>query len=167
MRLETLPLILGAIIALLGLGLIIDSRVADRAPRRERRRRLRLERSRGGELMVGLGVLAMAAAIVGRDTWRYSILSILIGAFFLLIGAWMNRRYLRELIFNRGAARRRPEGMQDRPMPGMAARPSAAGAPAPRPDAARAAEAPPAGPDATRPVVPPAPKRDAPHRGPA
>lgn len=122
MRLETFPLILGAIIALLGLGLIIDSRVADRAPRRERRRRLRRERSRGGELMVGLGVLAMAASIIGRDTWRYSILAILVGAVFLLIGTWMNRSYLAELIFNRGAARRRPEGMQDRPMPGMSAK---------------------------------------------
>ena len=122
MRLETFPLILGAIIALLGLGLIIDSRVADSAPRRERRRRLRLERSRGGELMVGLGVLAMAASIIGRDTWRYSILAILVGAFLLLIGTWMNRSYLKELIFNRGAARRRPDGMQDRPMPGMSAK---------------------------------------------
>ena len=48
MRLETIPLILGAIIALLGLGLIVDSRVADRSPGRERRRRMRLERSRNG-----------------------------------------------------------------------------------------------------------------------
>lgn len=127
MRLETFPLILGAIIALLGLGLIIDSRVADRAPRTERRRRLRRERSRRGELMVGLGVLAMAAAVIGRDTWRYSILSILVGTVLVVIGASMNRSYLRELIFNRGASRRRPDELQNRPAPGAPPRPGTSG----------------------------------------
>lgn len=122
MKLETIPLIMGVIIAIIGLGLIIDARVADRAPGRERRRRLRLERNRRGELLIGIGVLFMAAAVLGRDTWKYSILAILLGALLLGIGAWMNRSYLRELIFNRGAARRRPEGLQDRPAPGVTGR---------------------------------------------
>ncbi|MBA3891661.1 MAG: hypothetical protein H0X64_14140 [Gemmatimonadaceae bacterium] len=117
MKLETFPLILGAIIAIIGLALIVDSRMADRGPLRERRRRTRLERNRGGELLIGLGVLAMGAAVIGRDSWRYSILSILIGAGLLLVGAFMNRSYLAELVTNRGASRRRPEALQDRPVP--------------------------------------------------
>lgn len=137
MKLETIPLILGALIALLGLGLIVDSRVADRSPGRERRRRMRLERSRNGELLVGLGVLAMSAAVLGRDTWKYSILSILAGALLVAIGAWLNRSYLRELVFNRGAARRRPEELQDRPAPGVTGRDRAAIPEPPAPPEAR------------------------------
>lgn len=117
MKLETIPLILGALIAIIGLALIVDSRMADRGPLRERRRRRRLERNRGGELLIGLGVLAMGAAVIGRDSWRYSILSILVGVAMLLVGVIMNRRYLGELIFHRGAARRRPDDEQDRPVP--------------------------------------------------
>ena len=118
MKLETIPLILGVLIGLLGLGLVVDSRVSDRAPGRERRRRLRLERNRTGELLVGIGVLAMGAAVFGRDTWKYSILTTLLGVVLVAIGAVMNRAYLGELIFNRGAARRRPDELQDRPPPG-------------------------------------------------
>lgn len=117
MTLETVPLVLGALIALIGLALIVDSRMADRGPLRERRRRTRRERDRGGELLIGLGVVAMGAAVIGRDSWRYSILSILLGVGLLLVGVIMNRRYLGELILNRGAARRRPDGEQDRPVP--------------------------------------------------
>ena len=118
MRIETIPLIIGAIVALVGLGLVLDARMADSQPRTERRRRMRQERSRGGELLIGLGVIAMGVAIVGRDTWRYSILTILAGAALLLVGAWMNRSYLRDLILNRGASRRRSEAARDQPAPG-------------------------------------------------
>lgn len=118
MRIETIPLIVGAIVALVGLGLIVDARMADSQPRTERRRRMRQERSRGGELLIGLGVVAMGVAIVGRDTWRYSVLTILAGAALLLIGTWMNRSYLRDLIVNRGASRRRSESARDLPPPG-------------------------------------------------
>ena len=118
MRIETIPLIIGAIVALVGLGLILDARMADSQPRIERRRRTRQERSRGGELLIGLGVIALGVAIVGRDTWRYSILATLTGAALLLVGAWMNRSYLRDLVVNRGASRRRSESARDLPAPG-------------------------------------------------
>lgn len=118
MRIETFPLVIGALIALFGLALVLDARLPDRAPRTERRRRARRERSRGGELAIGLGVIAMGAAVAGRDTWRYSILATLVGALLVLVGAWMNRGYLRDVVANRGPSRRRDESVQGIPAPG-------------------------------------------------
>jgi len=110
-RIETLPLILGVLIALLGIGIIFDAWSAD-APSvsPERRRRPRIERHRNGEALIGLGVLALAAAFIGRDSWRYSVLVVIIGAVFLLVGAILNRRYIGELFVNRGPLRRRDPG---------------------------------------------------------
>ena len=107
MRLEHLPLIAGGLIALVGLLVILDAVMADYViVRRDRRRRPRRERSRGGELMIGLGLLGMAGALLGLDVWRYRIVSALAGALFLLIGLLKNRRYLGEIVRNRGATRR-------------------------------------------------------------
>ena len=108
MRAEYIPLIFGIIVGLLGVGLILDSRMPDRAVTRERRRRKRVERSRGGELAVGLGMLAFGAAMIGRDTWSYRIVAVIVGVVLLLWGALANRRFIRELIVNRGALRRDP-----------------------------------------------------------
>lgn len=106
MRLETVPLIIGAIVALIGLGILADAWMPERAPGRERRRRARTERSLGGEAAIGLGVLCIAAAILGRDTWAYVNVAIIAGVVMLLLGAWANRRYLRDRMSNRGALRR-------------------------------------------------------------
>lgn len=107
MRLEQIPLLIGVVVAILGLGLVLDAQLPDgMVPSRERRRRERTERHRGGETFVGLGVLAAAVALIGRDTWRFSTLAVLAGAVLLGIGAWLNREYLRELFAFRGAARR-------------------------------------------------------------
>jgi hypothetical protein len=76
----------------------------------ERRRRPRVERDRGGEALIGLGTLCMAAALVGRDSWRYGTLAVIAGVVLLAAGAWMNRRLLHDLITFRGPARRAPEG---------------------------------------------------------
>ena len=71
MRLETIPLILGGLIGLIGLGLLFDAWLKDDIfASTERRKRPRRERNRFGEALVGLGVLAMAAAFIGRDTWK-------------------------------------------------------------------------------------------------
>ena len=108
MRIETLPLILGVLVALLGIGIIFDAWTPDAASvSPERRRRPRIERHRNGEALIGLGVLALAAAFIGRDSWRYSVLVVIIGAVFLLVGAILNRRYIGELFVNRGPLRRR------------------------------------------------------------
>ena len=114
MRIETLPLILGVLVALLGIGIIFDAWTPDAASvSPERRRRPRVERHRNGEALIGFGVLALAAAFIGRDSWRYSVLVVIIGAVFLLVGAILNRHYVRELFVNRGPLRRRDPGTQE------------------------------------------------------
>ena len=77
--------------------------------RKERRRSPRLERSRGGEAMVGLGVMCMAAAFIGRDTWVYSVVSVIAGTVLLIFGTIASRKYLGEVIGNRGKLRRREQ----------------------------------------------------------
>lgn len=107
MRLEQIPILLGVLVALVGLGLVLDAQLPDGfRPTRERRRRERAERNRVGETCVGLGVLCVAAALIGRDTWRFGTVSVLVGVVLLGIGGWLNRVYLRELLLFRGPARR-------------------------------------------------------------
>ena len=110
MRLEIVPLIVGILVGLLGLGLVFDAWTPDEIiVKRERRRSPRAERSRGGEAWIGLGVIAMAAAFIGRDTWRYTVVAAIAGTAMLLLGVLMNRRYLGERVGNRGALRRREQ----------------------------------------------------------
>jgi hypothetical protein len=107
-NLELIPVIVGGFVGLIGLVLLFDAWTPDEiVVKRERRRSPRMERSRGGEAMVGLGVLCMAGAFIGRDTWVYSVVAVIAGAVLLLLGAFANRKYLGELIGNRGALRRR------------------------------------------------------------
>lgn len=102
MRLETIPLLLGAIIGLIGIGLLFDAWAPDaKLVSEERRRRMRRERDRFGEALVGLGVIAMAAAFIGRDTWRYSIVTVIAGSVLMLWGVKRNGGYLRS-VFVRG-----------------------------------------------------------------
>lgn len=112
-RVETFPLIIGVLVAMLGIGILFDAWTPDTVVAHERRRRRRIERHRNGEAMIGLGVLALAAAFIGRDNWRYSILVVIIGAAFLVIGTALNGRYVRELFVNRGPLRRREEAEQN------------------------------------------------------
>src|ERR1041385_4860211 len=109
MRIELAPLIIGVFVGLVGLGLVFDAWTPDEIiVRKERRRRPRIERSRGGESAIGFGVLCMGAAFLGRDTWRYSVVAVIAGTLLLLLGVIKNRRYLGQAITNRGALRRRP-----------------------------------------------------------
>ena len=95
MRLETIPLILGILFGLLGLGLILDAWLDEVIVKNERRKRPRRGRDRLGEALVGLGVLAMAAAFLGRDAWRYSTIAVIAGAILLVWGAKRNSGYLK------------------------------------------------------------------------
>jgi len=62
MRLEQVPLFIGVIVAILGLGLVLDAQLPEGfSQSRERRRRERTERSRPGETLMGAGVIAVAA----------------------------------------------------------------------------------------------------------
>lgn len=102
-----IPVILGVIVALIGLAILADAWLPEEMTHRsERRRQERTERSIGGEAAIGLAVLCMAAALIGRDTWRYGTVAIIAGSLLFLIGAVKNRRYLRDRIVNRGALRR-------------------------------------------------------------
>jgi hypothetical protein len=112
-RVETFPLIIGILVALVGIGLMFDAWTPDAIVfSRERRRRPRVERHRHGEAMIGIGVLALASAFIGRDSWSYSVLVVIIGALFLIAGAALNRRYVRALLVNRGPLRRREPSQQ-------------------------------------------------------
>lgn len=103
MRLELLPLVLGVLIGVVGLALVFDAWAPDNLViSTERRRRPRRERSRAGEAFVGFGVIAIAAAFLGRDTWRYTTVAVIAGAVFLLLGGWKNSGYIRD-VFTRGS----------------------------------------------------------------
>jgi hypothetical protein len=116
MRLEQIPIFIGVAVAILGLGLILDAQLPEGfTPSRERRRRERTERHNGGETLVGIGIIAIAAALIGRDTWRFGTLSVLAGLVLIGAGGWLNRRYLRESVLFRGAARRGEKRMATRP----------------------------------------------------
>ena len=116
MPIEVIPLIAAGLVGLIGLGLVFDAWTPDEIiVKNERRRRPRIERSRGGEALIGLGVLCMAAAFAGRDTWRYSVVSVIAGTVLLLAGAFANRRYLGSVISNRGALRRRSQDAKEAP----------------------------------------------------
>ena len=113
MRVETIPLIIGVIVALVGLAILADAWLPeDMSFGTDRRRQARTERSIGGEACLGLAVLCFAAAIIGRDTWRYGTVAVIAGSVLFVIGAFANRRFLRDRIVNRGALRR--GGLADR-----------------------------------------------------
>ena len=111
MKLEQLPILLGVLVALIGLTVLLDAwQEGGVAPLRERRRRARAVPHKGGQTLVALGMLGMAASLIGRDTWQYGTISVLGGIILLIIGAIMNRAYLKEVLLFRGAARRGDEG---------------------------------------------------------
>jgi hypothetical protein len=129
-RLELVPILLGALVALAGIGLVVDGYLPDSPPRiAERRRRERAERDRVGEVALGAGLVALAAALAGRDVWRFGTLAVIVGVALVGFGVVRNGRYLREALLFRGAARRGRGA--DRP----AERPTAGPPPGRSPDA--------------------------------
>ena len=107
MKLEQLPILIGILVALIGLTILLDAwQAGGVSPLRERRRRTRAVPNKAGQSLVALGTLCMAAALMGRDTWRWGTISVLAGAALLIIGVILNRQYLKEVLLFRGAARR-------------------------------------------------------------
>jgi xanthine/uracil permease len=107
MRLEQLPIILGIIVALIGLTMALDAwQSGGIAPFRERRRRTRAVPHTAGQTLVAVGTICLGIALIGRDTWKYTTVTVLLGVVLLIAGAIMNRVYLKEVLFFRGAARR-------------------------------------------------------------
>jgi hypothetical protein len=102
-----IPVIAGVVVTLVGLAILADAWVPEKAAyRSERRRAARTERSIGGEACIGIAVLCVAAALFGRDTWPYSTVAMIAGSILFVVGVFANRRYLKERIVNRGALRR-------------------------------------------------------------
>jgi len=110
MRLEQFPIVLGVIFCLLAVGIIYDAVSPEVVrPFRERRRRQRAELSKSGEWFVALGTASLGAALIGRDEWRWGTVAILAGIGLLVIGAILNRGFLKEMLLFRGSARRTEE----------------------------------------------------------
>ena len=107
MKLEQLPILLGIIVLLIALAIGYDSMSPEeRRPFKERRRRKRADLNRGGELLVAMGTASMAASLISRDSWRWGTVAVFIGVALLLAGALLNRPFLKEMLFFRGASRR-------------------------------------------------------------
>ena len=107
MKLEMLPVILGAIVCLLGIGIcfVAFQPEAWRAGR-ERRRRVRAEPHQTGQLLLGIGTICMGVALMGRDTWKFTNVVVFSGIALIIAGGIMNREFLKEIMLFRGAARR-------------------------------------------------------------
>lgn len=106
MSVEDMPVVLGAVVILMGLGIVWDSWGPQTiGPMRDRRRRTRAAIDLKGELIAGVGIVLLGAALIGRD-WRFETVTMLVGAICVLIGALKNRKYFREVFTFRGAARR-------------------------------------------------------------
>jgi hypothetical protein len=98
----------GMLATIVAVLLIADAGTApEGAPGEERRRRERAPRSRLGELMLGLGLSGVAAALFGMGRWPWGVIAALAGLLCLLVGSWLNRRLLAESVRFRGASRRR------------------------------------------------------------
>lgn len=107
MKLEQFPIVLGIIVALIGLSMALDAwQPGGIAPFRERRRRTRAVPHKLGQTLVAVGTVCLGIALIGRDTWRYTTITVMIGSVLLVAGSIMNRVYLKEIFFFRGAARR-------------------------------------------------------------
>ena len=125
MRLEQLPILFGVLVLLIALAIGYDSMSPEeKRPFKERRRRKRADLNRGGELLVAMGTASMAAALIGRDNWRWGTIAVFIGVVLLVAGASLNRPFLREMLLFRGASRRAPPGdappkVDDVPQPKM------------------------------------------------
>ena len=118
MKLEQFPILLGIIVLLIALAIGYDSMSPEeRRPFKERRRRKRADLNRGGELLVAMGTASMAAALIGRDSWRWGTIAVFIGVALLVSGAALNRPFLKELLLFRGAARRATPNEASPPKP--------------------------------------------------
>ena len=100
MSLELIPIVLGVLIAALGILLVADAFMPDRERRiAERRSRARPERHRVGEALLGGGIVALGAALIGRDTWNYTNLALALAVVMFVVGLVLNYKYLRGRFF--------------------------------------------------------------------
>ena len=100
MRMELIPVLVGIVLGLVALALIADALIEDGAfVTTERRRRERPERSRPGELCLGLAALLVAVAFMAPDNWRYTTVAMLAALALFAAGMVLNWKYVRGLAF--------------------------------------------------------------------
>ncbi len=110
MRLEHIPIVLGVIASLLALVVLYDAASPEAGrPHTERRRRQRAEINVPGEWLVGVGIASLAVSLFGGETWRWTTVAVMTGMALIVVGALLNRAYLREMLLFRGPARRTEE----------------------------------------------------------
>ena len=96
MRLEHIPLILGLLFVVAGVALIVDAVLREQPLMvTDRRKRSRAPRHRGGQVAIGVGALSVAAALFGRDGWRYGTVAVLLGVVAFGVGVWLNWGYVK------------------------------------------------------------------------
>ena len=107
MRLEYIPVILGALVLIIAAAILFDAAAPDtRRPHTERRRRQRAEINTPGEWLVGFGIACLGISMIGNEVWRWTTIVVISGTVLIVIGAIMNRGFLREVLLFRGPARR-------------------------------------------------------------
>jgi hypothetical protein len=96
MRLEHIPLVLGLLFVVAGVALIADALLREQPLMvTDRRKRSRAPRHRGGQAAIGVGTIAVAAALFGRDAWRYGTVAVLLGVVAFAIGVRLNWGYVK------------------------------------------------------------------------
>lgn len=115
MRVELLPVVLGILLVVVGVAILWDAFGPEWVgPMRERRRRVRAVIDPLGEKLVGVGTMILGAALIGRD-WRWETLTVFLGTLLVVWGGIRNRRYIREMLLFRGAARRGLDRPEEKP----------------------------------------------------
>jgi len=103
-------MVMGTLVSLIAVFIMYDAASPEASrPFRERRRRQRTELNIPGEWMVGLGLTCLAAALFGGERWRWTMIAAISGTILIVLGAILNRAYLRETLLFRGPARRTGE----------------------------------------------------------
>jgi hypothetical protein len=98
MRIELLPLVLGLLAVGIGIALVIDAATPDGTfISVERRRGSRPPRNCLGEGLLGAAIILLGASLIGRDSWPYTTLSVLIAVALGAAGVALNWHYLRDM----------------------------------------------------------------------
>ncbi len=117
MRLEHLPLILGLLFVVAGVALIADALLREQPlMMSDRRKRSRAPRHRGGQVAIGVGTLFVAAALFGRDGWRYGTVAVLASVVAFATGVWLNWGYVKAFMLGPESRANEEEDDEDRPM---------------------------------------------------
>ena len=99
MRLEHLPLLLGLVFVVAGAALIADALLRELPlMMTDRRKTARAPRHRGGQVAIGIGTLSVAAALFGRDGWRYGTVAVMLGVVAFGVGVWLNWGYVKDFM---------------------------------------------------------------------